>query len=656
VQQPQPGTRRQFRRAAAAGSAVALLLDLLLLLGPGGSIVAREGILGGFFDAQARAFLDGSLAVPPEAVGLEGFVVDGRTYQYFGPVLALLRVPVLMLTDALDGRLTRISLALAVVVLLVATAALHWRVRSALRGEAPLGGNEGAFVGLLQVALGAGSIVLYLVARPVVYHETELWGAAFAVASLWAVMGVLAAPSGRRIALAGLLAVLTINTRVSVGLVPLAALAVAFVVLLLGARDRRLLVGVAAAALVALGSSAAVNVAKFGSPFGIPIDRQVASQVDPERRAALAANHGTLFGAQFVPTTLLAAVRPDAVGTVRAAPWVGLPAAPPHVVGDVRFDTLQRSLSAPTSMGLLCLLTLGGLVALVRARRWALLALLGAAATGGVGMLTIGYVTSRYLADLLPLLVLGGVVGVQALAGRGRIGAPFLAVALVLVAVGVLVNGGAGLLEQRLAASPVSEAQRANWVRTQDRVDDALGRSARGVSRGATLPASTAGRRVGDLAVVGACEGLYVLDTFGDWAPVERTARTGLLELEVRGVGDREAVLAVLGRGAERVTLVARRGAAGLQLAVRALARDQPFGAPVPTGPVARVALDVGPGFDGRSLATARVGAHDAASVGLPRAPAGARIAGDAGVPSFAGSVRRVAQPTPVCSRFAPDR
>ena len=57
-----------------------------------------------FFDLQARAFLDGDLAVPTDSLGIEGFVIDGRTFMYFPPFPALLRIPVLMVTDGFDGR------------------------------------------------------------------------------------------------------------------------------------------------------------------------------------------------------------------------------------------------------------------------------------------------------------------------------------------------------------------------------------------------------------------------------------------------------------------------------------------------------------------------------------------------------------------------
>ncbi|MBA2350155.1 MAG: hypothetical protein H0V81_17920 [Solirubrobacterales bacterium] len=652
--------QRQFVRATLIGSLIALALDLLLLVGPEASLTTDPGLLGGFFDAQGRAFLDGRLAVPPGAVGFEGIVTDGQTYEYYGPILALLRLPVLLVTSGLDQRLTQLSMLLALLVLLVATAALHWRVRGWLRPAAALERGELALVGVLQVAVGAGSVALYLLGRPIVYHETELWGAALAVAALWAVLGVLRAPSARGVAVAGALAVLTINTRVTVGLAVVLALGVAFLVLLMERPvRRRLLVGLAVGALVAVGSSLAINAAKFGVPFGIPLDRQVASQFDPSRQAALAANDGTIFGPQFVPTQVLAVLRPDAVGSVRAFPFLGGPGDPPKVLGDVRFDTLQASLSAPTSMALLCLLTLVALVGAVRLpgrRRWATLGLLGAAAAGYAGVLSIGYVTTRYLADALPLLTLGGAIGLQTLVGAGRTGRGWLVAAIVLTAVGVGVNGGAGLLEQRLTGSTVNEERRASWVRTQDRIDDALGRSPRGLTRGARLP-SAAGRRSGDLAITGSCDGLFVIDAFGNWAPVERTERTGRLRFSLTGGDDAPTLVGIAGTGADRVLLLARRSPRGLRLALRTVGGEAPFGPPIPIGARARLELSFDPSLFGQQLAVARVDGEPAASLSVPMSPAGSfSLGADArqpGVAPFPGAILKEPLGAPVCRRLA---
>jgi len=184
-------SRRRFFRAAVLGSIVVLALDVWMLAGPELTLVRNGGLLGSFFDVQGRALLHGHLDVNPAQVSFEGFRLGGRTYTYFGLVPALLRLPVLLATHRLDGRLTQLSMLVALVVLLAVGAQLHWRVRREMRPAQPLGRADIAAAFLLPVALGAGAVPLYLASWPVVYHEAELWGAALSVAAL------AATPAGR---------------------------------------------------------------------------------------------------------------------------------------------------------------------------------------------------------------------------------------------------------------------------------------------------------------------------------------------------------------------------------------------------------------------------------------------------------------------------
>ena len=60
-----------------------------------------------FYDAQARSILHGRLDVPPGAIGFEAFIRDGKTYGYFGIAPALLRIPLVLLFNDMDGRWSR---------------------------------------------------------------------------------------------------------------------------------------------------------------------------------------------------------------------------------------------------------------------------------------------------------------------------------------------------------------------------------------------------------------------------------------------------------------------------------------------------------------------------------------------------------------------
>jgi len=106
-----------------------------------------------FYDIQARALFHGHLAVPDRILGIESFNVDGRTYMYFPPFPALLRMPLLLVTDRFDGRLTAPSMLLAWVLLACAAVLLVWRVRYLVRGDATVTRTDAMASGLLIAAV-----------------------------------------------------------------------------------------------------------------------------------------------------------------------------------------------------------------------------------------------------------------------------------------------------------------------------------------------------------------------------------------------------------------------------------------------------------------------------------------------------------------------
>jgi hypothetical protein len=693
--------RSAFFRAALAGSAVALVVDVLMLSGWHVDLWRQMGLLGSFYDAQGRALLHGHLNIPPAAASIEGFVVGGKTYIYFGPVPALLRIPVLLFTHSMDGRMTQLSMLLALVVLLIAGSWLAWRLREILRPEAQVGGGERAATFALSLALGTG-VPLFLVSWPVIYHEAELWGAALSIAALEGICRVIMRPTAGRVAWAALLAVLAVNTRVAVGVGPIVALgllalttvagwlasqpkwaegrlgAFATTVGSLGSREGqsrgRLVVGLTLAAVVALGSAVALNEAKFNSAFSLPLSKQVDTQVDPNQRAYVMANHGQLLGPQFVPTDLLAAVRPDALGGVRAFPFIGLPDAPPTVIGDVRFNALLPTLSAFTSMPLLCLLLLAGLPALVRrglgaAPVWLLLV---ATAVAFVPALAFGSTATRYLADLLPFLWVGACAGLQGLLGdrwvRERLGRTAVRVGAlvavwVLALAGLVINGSVGLVQQQLLAPTTTPAQRASFISTQDDIDRFLGRKPHGIHHGGVLPSRPVGA-TGDLFVLGRCDGLYVQGFGGTWLPVERGDRSGLHRLSVRfggaAAGGPAQALLTLGRGGRRVTVVIRRlGPGRARFSIQVGGRTVATGSPLTVMPRRTERLTAS--FDkinaawflsvtvpgGRTAVVAAVPYDRDAPVFLGADPSNPQLA------RFGGTITRLPSRLPVCEKIA---
>lgn len=680
--------RRRFMRAATAGSAVSLLVYMWMLLGPHLSLVRGRGVLGSFLDAQARSLLHGHLSVPPAQASIEGFLIHGHTYLYFGIVPSLLRIPVLLITHSLDGRLTPSSMLLAFLVLMAGTCTLHWQVRELVRPDSDIGRDDLWAAFIMQVAVGAGSVVLFLAAWPVVYDELETWGAAFAIAGVSAVVAVFFQPAGRRIAWAGLLSILAMNSRPSVGLAPalaLVALAIGILARMsarrLGLRTRlaaiagaiagfgppvadrsgRTVACLFGAALIALASAALIEYARFGT-FGLPVTDQVGVKLDPVALAALRANHGSLFGLQFLPSQLLAAARPDAVGSVRAFPFIGLPHGLPTNVGNVRFESVEQSLSTTTSMSLLCLLTVAALPALVR--RSALRQLTGiliACAIAFVPVLVNADIATRYLSDALPLLVLGSLIGLQTILARNRgrdnrarrFG--LVAGASILTAWGIAMNGGAGLVVQRLVAPDTPEGDRAAFVSTQESIDRFLGRRPHGVRFGATLPAQATGA-LGNLFVVGRCAGLYTVGMGGSWLPVEQTASTGLHELVMRlrpTSSASEAVL-TLGRGPNRVTLTVSGNPEAVRFGIRVGGRTEGVSEPIRMSSPAHLTMSIAQ-FAGRFSATVLVDGRRLFAEYVPGNESPTTIGADPGDPHlrhFSGEIVPVVLDAPVCRRI----
>lgn len=523
----------RVRRGAWTGAAVALVVFAVVLAeGTPAGLVRRGPFSSDFFDAQAHALLAGRLDVDPAVAGLEGFDHEGRTQLYFGLVPALLRLPVAAVTDRFDGRLTQLSMLGALAVALWAAARLVWRARRWRRGDRPVGPREPWIVGGFVATVGVASPLLFLAARPLVYHETELWGAATTLAALEALLAWWERPGRTSLAVAALTAVLALNTRASVGGGAVAALALTGALALLARRiPWRTAPAVAASVLAPVLVYGAVNQARFDHPFSVPFREQVLSSFDPARQATLESTGGTLFGPEFAPTALVTYLRPDGVDGQRLFPWITFREST-DVIGDATFDTVDRSASLPSVAPSLVLLGVIGCVALVR-RGWRdpwLAAVVGAS-TGVVSTVTIAFIANRYLADFTPPLVLLAALGTwitaDRMSGSGRLvrGAGVGALAG-LTALGAATSLALALQSQRLFLLPRAET-RHDFVAFQYDLHERLGGGGRppGV-RGAAQLAGRAGPR-GEVVVLDGCRGLYWSDG-ARWWPLELGEGDGL--------------------------------------------------------------------------------------------------------------------------------
>lgn len=610
-----PTTARRFARAAAVGGVVALA-GFLWLASAGTGDLGRASGISGLYELQARSLLQGRWDVPAEAAWIEGIRIDGRTYLYYGPWPALLRLPVVALTDRLDGHLTQASCALAFSLLLAAAAHLAWQARAVVRPGAPWGRREGPVVAATVAAAGLATPAVFAASVPIVYHEAELWGAAWALAAADATVAFARRPSPVRLAWAAAAAAAALFSRSAVGygsLVALGLLAAAFagrgLVALVTRSPRprppvwRWAVALGLVALLPVVAYAALNTLKFRSKFGLPLDRQVWTEVSPSRRAALAANDWSLFGPKFVPTTLAHYLRPDALAVFGLYPFVDFGRRTSPVIGDVVFDTIDVAASLPTTMPLwLPLAVLGGAAVCWPARwaprdprrrdLWVWRPVLAGGVVGVGPTLAIAFIAHRYLIDFVPLVLPVGLLGLELLrrwaaAGgraRRRVAAGALATAGI---VGAWVNLGLGVVYQRVDF-PLQPADRLRLVETQARLGRLPVLGGPAVDRGWVPPAEAAPHR---LFTVGRCAALAVRGRTA-WYTLTRSRAAGETRLTVElpralRPGRRVPVLTTRSGGGPDVVVAwrARRGG-GVQTEARV--GTAPW---IPGG-----VLDLGPG------------------------------------------------------------
>jgi len=420
-EQPSVGAgRRRFTIAVVTGIVLVGVPYLWVLwdLWSGAPSPLRAAAPSNFYELQARAMLHGHLSVPNGSLGIEAFVHGGRQYTYFGLFPSLVRMPILVFTSRLDGRLTAPALLVAWLTTGVFSSLSLWRIRLLLRGGTVLGRAEAASYGVLVATVTGGSVLVYLAATPFVYSEDIAWSVALTVGSMFALLGVVERPSWRRIALAGALILAANLDRGSTGYacaVGAVLVAVWFFFGRYGEGNRRWAWPMVMVGLVPLAVSCAVNWAKFGLLFGVPLSDQVWSHIDAHRAHFLAANGGQAFSVAFLPSTLFAYLQPAGLHLSSAFPFITTPTAPTPTLAGVVLDETYPTASVTATMPLLFLLSCWGVVAAWRPHPVGRARLtripLVASAVAATGALVWGLITERYMSDFLPFLILASAVG-----------------------------------------------------------------------------------------------------------------------------------------------------------------------------------------------------------------------------------------------------
>ena len=141
----------------------------------------------------------GKLSLGTGALGIEGFVHDGRTYTYFGLFPSIIRMPFLAVTSSLDGKLTASSVLFAWLLTGLFTSLLLWRVRFLVRGDAVMGQLEATRYGVLMATVMGGSVWMLVASVPYVFNEDLAWSICLTTGSLFMLLGVIERPSWRHV-------------------------------------------------------------------------------------------------------------------------------------------------------------------------------------------------------------------------------------------------------------------------------------------------------------------------------------------------------------------------------------------------------------------------------------------------------------------------
>lgn len=495
------------------------------------------------YDAQARALMHGHLWVSPGSIHFETWFHGGHEYTYFGIFPSLLRIPVFVFTSSLDGRLTPLSMFVAWIVTGAFSALLLWRLRVLLRGTAQLGWAEAASYGLLLASILAGSVLIYLASVVDYTSEDEAWSVALACVTLFAFVGVLERPSWQRIIASGAAVLFTDLNRPTTGYVAvIAALLIAlwFTLGRAGPEQRPWALPMALAGLIPMAVGCAIDLAKFGQPFGAPFSDDYLYRFLEYNKI----NGGQFFGLRYLPSTLQAYVDPANFRVSSLFPYSVLPDSPARLIAHTKLFTRAPTASVPDSMPLLFIFGLWGVIAAfsrgLPRRSHGLRILLLTSALTAASVMSFGWILERFAADFMPLLVLASMIGMvdlwRRMNGRPRsMKIATLALVGVLALFGFWANVGFAITPGNPGStSGWSETQLTNYIDAQRAFSDVTGHPIdHYVVVGPSLPAKAA---TGTLFVQGRCARLFLADEAvtnrgtaylnHDWLLVEQAPHT----------------------------------------------------------------------------------------------------------------------------------
>lgn len=529
-----------------------------------GRTALSAGYFSNFFDDQARALLDGHLDMDPQSLAIEGFVHDGKTFTYFPPFPALLRLPVLLTTREFDYQLTLVSMAIAWIVLAVMATKLIWLLLDHLV-EGDLTPRSGALAGIFIAGATGGTFLTYDASLPWVYHEVYTWAVAAAMGGIYWMVRTCLAPSTHTVFWLGVFALITVGCRTTEGwAICLGAITLGLFVRFkpFSAEHRALWWRIVLAGVGPLAASIALNMYKFDAVYMFPLKDQVWTQVNEQRQEALAANGGTLSGPQFFTTSFMAYLRPDGIRFTDYFPWITLPATPAKSYNGAFVDQAYRTGSVTGFMWPFMILLAVAVVAAFWPRLNPVLARLriplGASILCTGGVMTYGYYSTRYSSDFVPAMVLGAAIGTALLAKLVATRRRWTVPASGLLAFGMIF---AILAQMSIGLFMAATLHRGDPLQRYISLQADLSPRAQSALIG-HIDGLPKGGSADDLAIRGDCEALYLHtgDQYEPWVPVEERDRVWRFQVTGDLAPGRIKLLDISGAQQQSVWLQLREG------------------------------------------------------------------------------------------------
>jgi hypothetical protein len=441
----------------------------------------------GFYDAQALSMIDGRFDVPPAAIGDEAFIFQGKAYGYFGIGPALLRIPLVVAFESMEGRWSRMMMIIGTAINLICA----YRILLLIRNKPTVNTTTQRLLhSLFIVCAGIGSTNVFLAGRSFTYHEAIMWGGAFSLLSAWMILKYLAQPGHWRLALAGFFAFMAFHCRPTAGAGALLAMSIICAILtwraltrsqaaqsLLAlstvARPGRHALVAAVAIAITLATYFSVNYAKFQTFDGVPLRYYAWYNAIPIR---MKITGGKQLHLENIPTSLATYFGIHGASFNHAFPWV-FPAHDASIVGSPSIDVVESFSTYPVSMPALTLLGVSGCALLLRGSgdpiRRARLPALALLVGGGIILATVG-ITERYLHDLYPALIVVAAVGVSRIESEKHAAAKCGVIAA-LTLISVALNCSFSLIHQRTTTG-APPGKQAEFAQLQQAMDGLLSR------------------------------------------------------------------------------------------------------------------------------------------------------------------------------------